>query len=166
MWSHRDLDSTRFSTAELIRWGFLRALGFGALVLQTACADLGINDDRRTTLWNADLQPESAYPGLSGQAAAVSQIDGTRVSILLLGADPGASFVWGLRLGTCETPGQQIGADTEYPELVVDSQGEATEDASLGIQLALEQSYHVDARVPAPDDSRVLCGDLSGELAP
>jgi hypothetical protein len=130
----------------------------------TACADLGVNDERQTTLWNTDMQPEPAFAGLSGQAAAVSQISGTDATILLQGAQPTTEFAWGLRLGTCASPGQQIGPDNDYPEMVADDQGGATADAALGPMLRLDESYHIEARMPDSEGrTRVACGDLAGE---
>lgn len=143
-----------------------RLAGVLASVCTAGCVDLGIEDDRLTTLWNTELSPEPDFPGLTGQAAAVSQTDGTLASVLLQGAEPGTSYAWGLRLGACASPEQQIGPDSNYPELVVDDLGEATQNARLGPRLSLEQSYHVQVRVSTTDPSRVACGDLAGELAP
>ena len=165
MRSHRHLDPARDDRAELTGNGFVaRFTLLGALLVGAGCADLGINDDRRTTIWNGILQPEPDYAGLSGQAAALSRVDGTLATIILQGAQPGTSIAWGLRIGTCDDPGTQIGPDTDYPELVVEGTGEVTENATLGPRLSLDRSYHVEARTVS-DGSRVACGDLAGELA-
>lgn len=166
MWSHRHLDPARIGAKALILKGsVMRLAGMLALASTVGCVDLGINDDRLTTIWNAQLNPEPAYPGVSGTAAALSEGTGTQASILLQGAEPGASYTWGLWLGTCEGPDQQIGPDTDYPELVAGELGEATQDTRVGPRLSLDQSYHVQVRLNVTDASRVACGDLAGEVA-
>lgn len=143
----------------------VRLAFWAALSVWVSCADLGINDDRRTTIWNGVLQPEPDYAGLSGQAGALSRVDGTLATIIIQGAQPGASFAWGLRIGTCDDPGTQIGPDTDYPELVAGGTGEVTENAALGPRLSIDQNYHVEARIPESGGARVGCADLAGELA-
>lgn len=131
-----------------------------------ACVNLGVNDDKVTTVWQGDLQPTSGYPGLSGQAAAVSQIDGTSASVLVQGAVPSESFAWALWLGSCDQPQQQIGPDGSYPGLAADPTGEATADAHFGTRLSIDNAYHIEVRVSATDATRVACADLAGEISP
>jgi hypothetical protein len=128
------------------------------MLLAAAC--VGSTDVPAVSVWETVLQPELAYPEVGGQAAAVSEPSGTSVSVLLTGADAGAEHAWGLRQGTCAAPGAQIGPASDYGDLVVGLSGSAEADAHLGSRLALEQSYHIDVRVSAADDSRVACGDL------
>jgi hypothetical protein len=137
-----------------------------ALLCLAGCVDLTSNDDRITTIWNAELAAEPEYPDFTGLAAALSGPRGTEATILLQGAEPGAVHTWALRLGSCTSPGQQIGPDTDYPELVAEGGGEATEDALLGPMLSRDNTYHVEARATAPDSARVVCGDLVPEGAP
>ena len=126
-----------------------------------AAACLGVNDtDSATTVWETQLTPGLAYPAVSGQAAAVSQADGTSVGISIEGAEPGAAHLWGLRLGSCTTPGGQVGPDSDYPELVVGELGDASVDTHLAPRLASDGEYHVEVRLSASDTSRVACGDL------
>lgn len=141
-----------------------RALPVAALLCTAGCIDLGINDDRVTTIWTAELLAEPQYAGVTGQAAAVSQLDGTVASILVEGAEAGTTYAWGVWLGRCDSPAQQVGPDADYPELVADELGEATRTTRLGPRLSLDQSYHVQVQV-GTERSLVACGDLVGEVA-
>lgn len=132
-----------------------------AAVGTAGCVDLSAND-HAVTLWEAQLAPEVTYPDLSGQAAAVSGADGTEVGIAIAGATPGAQHVWGLRLGTCVAPGQQIGSDAAYPELIVSAAGTDSVETHLGAKLSAGGAYHVAVRLSASDTARVACGDLMG----
>lgn len=126
-----------------------------------AAACIGINDtDSAPTVWETELTPERSYPGVSGQAAAVSDPNGTSTGISIEGAEPGAVHQWGLRLGGCTTPGGQVGPDSDYPELVVGELGDASVDTHLAPRLASDGEYHVAVRLSASDTSRVACGDL------
>ncbi|MBE0591835.1 MAG: hypothetical protein IH616_05475 [Gemmatimonadales bacterium] len=123
-------------------------------------ACVGGTDVPAVTIWETQLDPELTHPDVGGQAAAVSEPSGTSVGILVTGAEPGEVHAWGLRLGTCATPGTQIGPASDYPDLVVGLEGGAERDTHLGSRLSLDQSYHIEVRVSAADAARVACGDL------
>ena len=127
-----------------------------------ACLGLNDTDSVSTTVWETQLTPGPAYPDVSGQAAAVSQSDGTSVGISIEGAEPEAAHLWGLRLGSCTTPGGQVGPDSDYPELAVGETGSASVETHLGPRLSLGSAYHIEVRLSASDGSRVACGDLVG----
>lgn len=131
-----------------------------SLPLLGGAACVGSTDAPSVTIWETQLQPELAYPDVGGQAAAISEPSGTSVGILVTGAEQGAAHAWGLRLGTCATPGTQIGPANDYPELAVGLEGSAETETHLGTRLSLGQTYHIGVRVSAADDSRIACGDL------
>lgn len=139
----------------LIRTGIAILAGAWA----AACVDLNVTQ-QAPILWDAQLTPAVGYPDLAGQGAAVSQADGTNVGIAISGAQPGAQHAWGLRIGTCAVPGQQIGLDAAYPVLAVDSAGGASVQTHLGASLAPGKQYHIAVRLSASDTTRVACGDL------
>jgi hypothetical protein len=112
------------------------------------------------TIWESQLTPDVGYPELSGQAAAVSDAGGTAVGIGIEGAAPGAQHAWGVGLGSCATPGQQIGPDTDYPVLAVSDSGTASVEIHLGARLAQSSAYRVEVRLSATNSARVACGDL------
>lgn len=125
----------------------------------TACVGVG-DPGRPTTIWETQLTPAVAFPELSGRAAAVSGDAGTVVGLAIDGAAPGAEHAWGVRLGTCVTPGAQIGPDTDYPALVVSDSGKASVETHIGTRLASTGRYHVSVRLSATDTARTACGDL------
>jgi hypothetical protein len=112
------------------------------------------------TVWDAQLAAAPAHPDVGGTGAAVSDPTGTAVSVLLTGAEPGAAHVWGVRIGSCGVPGAQFGPSSDYPVLAVDAIGQAGADTHLGPRLSLDETYYVEIRESADDDTRVACGDL------
>jgi len=112
------------------------------------------------TIWETQLRPDVGYPDISGQAAAVSDVGGTSVGIGIDGATPGAQHAWGVGLGSCVAPGQQIGTDALYPVLAVSDSGTAAVETHLGARLTAGGAYHVEVRLSASDASPVACGDL------
>ncbi len=144
---------------EGLRWsGLLILAAAGA----AACVGLSNQDDNTITLWDTELVAELAYPGLTGQAAAVSRLGGTDVGIGIDGAEPGGAQAWGVRLGTCASPSQQIGSDRDYPELLAGELGSASAETHLAPRLSIENSYHVEVRESSTDGARIACGDLVG----
>lgn len=137
------------------RGGLLLVAALGA----TGCVDLRANDPG-LTIWETQLAAELAYPDFSGEAAALSDRSGTVIGIAIRGATTGAHHVWGLRLNDCAAPGQQVGSDVDYPELVVSAGDTASVETILGARLVGGGAYHVAVRVSASDTSRVACGDL------
>jgi hypothetical protein len=129
------------------------------VIWAAGCVDLAAND-RTITVWETQLTPEVSYPGVSGQAAAVSDRDGTTIGIAIEGATPGGQHVWAMGLAGCAAPGQQIGPDTDYPVLVVSDSGRASVETHLGAHLARSSAYHVQVQESATDSSRVACGNL------
>lgn len=137
-----------------------RALLFLAAAATAACVNLG-DDEPSVTLWEAQLVAELGFPGLTGQAAAVSRPDGTQVGIGIDGAEPGAEHVWGLLTGSCGQPGPQVGPESDYPVLTVGASGYAEAETQLGPRLEFTGTYHVEVRVSSADPTRVACGDLA-----
>ncbi len=140
---------------ESLRWS-------GPLILIAAglAACVGPADEDAVTIWEAQLVAELGYPGLTGQAAAVSRLGGTDVGIGIDGAEPGGALAWGVQLGTCASPSQQISPDTDYPELLADELGSASAETRLAPRLSIENTYNVEVRESATDGSRIACGDL------
>lgn len=134
----------------------------GPLILAVAgaAACVAPTDEDPATVWETQLVTELAYPGLTGQAAAVSRPGGTNVGIGIDGAEPGGAQAWSLRLGTCASPSQQIGPDGDYPELLADAFGSASVDTHLARRLSIENTYIVEVRESSTDGSRIACGDL------
>jgi hypothetical protein len=131
------------------------------ITLTAAAACVGGTDIPATIVWETELRPDIAHPDVGGQAAAVADPSGTQVSVLLTGAEPGATHVWGLLTGNCADPGTQVGPSIDYPVLVPDAAGSAEANTHLGPRLSSDESYFIEIRMSATDDSRVACGDLT-----
>lgn len=131
------------------------------LAILGAAACMNSIDTPSVTIWETQLNAELTHPDIGGQAAAVSEPSGTSLGILVTGSEPGAAHAWGLRTGTCDAPGGQIGPSGDYPELSIGDTGSGEAETHLGSRLSLDQSYHVEVRLSAADDSRVACGDLA-----
>ena len=148
------------ATITVMRPEALRWSGLLILAAAGAAACVGPTDEDAVTVWETQLVVELAYPGLTGQAAAVSRLGGTDVGIGINGAEPGGAQAWGVRLGTCASPSRQIGPDTDYPELLAGELGSASAETHLAPRLSIENSYHVEVRESSTDGSRIACGDL------
>jgi hypothetical protein len=132
------------------------------LVALAASACVNLNDDEPSvTVWETQLVAAIAFPEVVGQAAVVSGPDGTAMGIAMEGAEPQATHAWGLWTGTCDQPGQQVGPDTDYPQLDVDATGSAEAQTHLAVRLAYDGTYHVEVRLGVADPTRVACGDLA-----
>jgi hypothetical protein len=121
---------------------------------------VGPTDENVITVWETELVFEMAYPRFTGNAAAVSRLGGTDVGIGIKGAEPGWSQAWGVRLGTCAAPSQQIGPDGDYPELLADDLGAVSVETHLAPRLSIDNSYSVEVRESSAEGSRIACGDL------
>jgi len=130
-----------------------------ALVGTAAC--VGGTDTPAVTVWEAQLSADLAHPDVAGQAAAVSDPSGTALSVLITGAEPGATHAWGLMTGSCAVPGSQIGPAGDYPALVVDDMASAEANTHLGPRLSPDQGYFIEIRLSPSDAARVACGDLT-----
>lgn len=64
---------------------------------------------------------------------------------------------WGIGIGSCAAPGQQIGPDSDYPALDA-SLGSASAEAQLAYSLSEDDAYYAELR--SSDGSRAACGDL------
>jgi len=130
------------------------------LTLAGAAACVGGTDTPAVTVWDAQLSAALAHPDVGGTAAAVSDPTGTSVSVLLTGAEPGAAHEWSISIGSCADPGTQFGPSSDYPVLAVDPIGHAEADTHLGPRLSLDETYYIEIRESADDDTRVACGNL------
>jgi hypothetical protein len=128
-------------------------------LLAAGCVELTPNDTPVTT-WEADLVPDVTHPDLVGQVAAAVQLGGTDVGIGIEGATPGASHLWGVRSGSCGTPGALLGTSQDYPVLAVSDSGKATAETHVGSGLSADGAYHAELRESATDTSRIACGNL------
>ncbi len=135
-----------------------RLIAFPLLAVVSGCVPAPSEPD--ITVWSAQLTPAAGYPGLSGEAGAVSDLNGTDATILIEGAEPGAVHTWHIRSGSCANPQERLGPASDYPDLQVGLQGSATADTRLGPRLNSAGTYHVEVQAGPDDASRITCGNL------
>ena len=133
------------------------ALPLLAIWASAACVGLD-NDPEEVVLWEAQLVAE--VPDLTGQAAAVSGAAGTDLGIGLNGAPPGAAYAWSARVGTCTTPGEDIGLPEDYPVLEVTDLGAAAAETHLASRFRRDGTYQVEVHQNRSDTTKVACGNL------
>jgi hypothetical protein len=87
----------------------------------------------------------------------------TRASIALDGLVQG-TYTWRIFEGECGAPGDLLGVEQQYPDLVVaeETGGGATQDTdpALGSEMRSGLRYHVDVREAVADDP-VTCGNFT-----
>lgn len=123
----------------------------------------------KQVLWEASLEAvDDSATTLSGSAAAVAREDDTEVGVEVIGGQEGDRWVWRLRRGSCDSPGEPIGSAGAYPVLEAEDDPAtpdplpvATGRILLAESLLSDAAYFV--RVAAEDspDRTLLCGNLA-----
>lgn len=141
-----------------------------ALLVPAALAGAGCVSDldvtvEEQTLWEATLNGGLEHPGLSGTAAAVSTSTLTEAGIELAGLAPGV-YTWRIRERGCQDPGEVVGGEGQYPDLVREQQeeGEGPDTVTVSAETApfrgsMEPgtSYHAEVGRSASAE-RIACG--------
>jgi Cu/Zn superoxide dismutase len=112
--------------------------------------------------WNASLAARNGS-GVTGTATATSRSDMTHVSARVNGARPGARLPWHIHEGTCgDASPPMVGDASAYPPLVVGSDGRATAEAHLALNLNEAKNYIVNIHASPTDLGTIVsCGDLN-----
>lgn len=152
---HRHLDQT---IAPVTAWRAV-ALGSTLLIALAACPTLN-GPPTSVTVWQAQLQADSAHRGLSGQAALAAQLGGTDAGIGISGAQPGAVLTWQVRVGDCVAAGPSVASASAFPELTVGTDGGASADMRIGHLLSADTAYYAEVRDTGTDTARILCGEF------
>lgn len=114
-----------------------------------------------STHWLATLQ--SIPPAVeSGSVAVLSFSDVSETSAAMTGGEPGLSYAWNLRTGTCGAQGTVLAGEAVYPLLVPGTGGEADDEATVVGSLRRGSDYAAWLyRVTETDDRiPVACGRL------
>lgn len=136
----------------------LRGLGTvcGVLALSACVTDV---TPPQQLLWEADLDgapPE--HLEVTGTAAAVSDGRVTQASIAVTDL-PAGTFAWRILLGQCGSPGELVGVEFQYPNLVGPGEAATNADPALGAGMVSGSSYFVEVRTAETADL-VACGDF------
>jgi hypothetical protein len=118
--------------------------------------------------WNATL---ATPPGLAGAVqvrgnAWMAPADNhTRVHIDIANAAPGGVHPWHIHVGQCGANGQIFGPASAYKSLTVQSNGTASADADLPMQMPTNGQYYVNVHASANNMGTIIaCGNLAPPL--
>lgn len=121
-------------------------------------------------LWEGELQSTGATPELNGLVAAISRDRSTETSIQVTGGEDGDRWIWRLRHGTCEDPGEVVGAPAAFPVLEATAETEpdlpgsivkATGETVLAEVLGSSGDYHASVAGEDATETILACGALT-----
>lgn len=112
--------------------------------------------------WHGNLNPVGGS-GVSGMAQGTSGHDMTMVTVNVSGARAGAQLPWHVHEGKCGDASPPIvGPASAYPVMTVGSDGRATAQAHLNLDLNEAKSYIVNVHAsPTNLGTIVSCGDYN-----
>lgn len=125
--------------------------------LAVACATSPVFEPRE---WSGSVEPR-ADSGVRANVRAATGPSQTAVSINLAGGQARGAHPWHVHSGTCSTGGGIVGDPTAYPVLRPGSNGSATAEARIGVQLIPGESYHVNVHRASDALGDIIgCGNL------
>lgn len=147
----------------------LTVVGAGALILLLPACSLDVQAPE-PLLWEAELEPITPDPSLTGSAAAISRETTTEAGIEVRGGEAGDRWVWRIREGSCQTPGSALGPADAYPVLEAEDVSEpdtpgavitAADETILTTTLDAEGDYHVTVAAEQTPEELLSCGSLT-----
>lgn len=144
------------------------------LLLTTAAAVIACDSSSEPKVtehtWQAELAGEGEYEGVTGQIEVVSK-ESLTAEIEVEGLEPEGEYAWHIAAGTCASPGDRVGGESDYPTLEADEEGAASATVTIGRRLEPTKSYHtsvffVEEGEDEDDDDEIVvvaCGDLEVE---
>ena len=125
-------------------------------------ADVDVQRPGAEQNWRGTLNPVGGS-GVSGMARGTSGHDMTMVTVRVSGAQPGARLPWHVHEGQCGQGSPPIvGSPSAYPVMTVGSDGRATAQAHLNLDLNEAKSYIVNVHAsPTNLGTIVSCGDYN-----
>ncbi len=112
--------------------------------------------------WQAQLQGQGEYSGISGQSEVTGSNGSSDVSIDIQGAESGGEHPWHVHEGTCGSGGGIVGDPSAYGLLEVGDDGSANGQATIDTTLESGSDYHVNVHASQDDLGTIIaCGDLS-----
>jgi hypothetical protein len=114
-----------------------------------------------STAWEGELQPTGLLP-LQGSVAVVSRLGRSETSIRISGAEPGATYSWRIRSGSCQDGGAVVGGTAVYPEIVADPSGTAEGGTVLSRELDPGGTYAawLFEVAAGPTEELIACGEI------
>jgi hypothetical protein len=114
-----------------------------------------------STAWEGDLLPTGPLQ-LQGSVAVVSRLGRSETSIQISSAEPGATYSWRIRSGSCQDGGAVVGGTAVYPEIVPDPSGTAEGGTVLSRELDPGGTYAawLFRVVAGPMEELIACGEI------
>ncbi|HEY5927813.1 MAG TPA: hypothetical protein VIV11_39275 [Kofleriaceae bacterium] len=113
--------------------------------------------------WTATITGYANYGTIAG-VANVQMTNGAALFLatVSLNSDiPGSVRPWHVHDGTCNSGGDIIGDDGDYPRLIIDNAGTAAGEAVVDVGLVSGEAYHVNIHESdAQFTTLIACGDL------
>ena len=128
----------------------------------TGRTDIDIQKPGVAETWNANITSVGGST-VSGTAKGTTMSDMTHVTVTITGGTPGATYPWHVHDGKCTDAGPPIvGSMTDYPPLVVASNGTATATANLSTKLNEAKNYIINIHAsPTNMGTIIACGDYN-----
>lgn len=114
-----------------------------------------------TTLWEGELVAEDESETLAGSVAAVSRNGTTEAAIQISGATADAAYPWGIRRGSCEDPGEMVGAEAAYPPVEADDMGGGGVETVFSATMSGQDEHHAVLESATGADGVIACAELS-----
>ncbi|MEP6991057.1 MAG: hypothetical protein ABJA80_09030 [bacterium] len=115
--------------------------------------------------WTATLATPSTLAGavqLHGTASWMRDGNDSKVMVSISNATPGGQHPWHVHMGRCGSNGPVVGNAGAYKPLVVNGDGNASENASLSVALPYMNDYYVNVHAsPTNMGTIVACGNLA-----
>jgi hypothetical protein len=136
-----------------------KRMAIAVSLLAAACASGGGGSEGIVD-FDARLSPTTGNQ-VTGDARAVAAVGSTAVTVDISNAAAGASHPWHVHQGECGTNGPVVGAGTDYPPLVVGTDGRARAVATIGVQLSDQVPYFVNVHLSRQAMGTIVsCGRL------
>lgn len=128
----------------------------------TGRADVDVQRAGAAEGWSGTLNAVGGS-GVTGSARGTTGHDMTHVTVMVMGARPGATLPWHVHEGKCGDASPPIvGPASAYPPLVVGADGHATAEAHLNLDLNEAKNYIVNVHAsPTNLGTIVACGDYN-----
>jgi len=137
----------------------------GIVVIATmalaSCASREVDREPIGGSWIAEISGVGSE-GIRGfVTASILREGGTRVNATLSEGSLDARHPWHVHAGTCGSGGPVVGEAASYPLLEPNARGNASASATLEVELAVGEGYHVNVHASPEDLGTIVgCGDL------
>jgi superoxide dismutase, Cu-Zn family len=149
---------------------FVHGLALAVVSSLSGCPDDDDDDGVGTLRWRAPLQGEPGWEQLGGEGEViwVETTNQFTSSVVITGDEPGAVRPWHLHFDSCEAGGPIVGADQDYPRLVIGEDGTDSQTVTIGMRIEPDAPYHINVHLSDAElETIIACADvITGEGRP